>query len=131
MAKIITPADPANRLEDGTEIVLLDTREITRFGEGHVLRTTNLPLSHLEFSVRDVEQRLTTPAAIIDKVRCAMSLFRPNITYARSKRRPRPPTPQSHRPSTPHRPAPLRCFDPGVRDACNTRLAFWKRKPEP
>ncbi|MEC7202625.1 MAG: hypothetical protein VXW49_03035 [Pseudomonadota bacterium] len=47
MAKIITPADPANRLEDGTEIVLLDTREITRFGEGHVLRTTNLPLSHL------------------------------------------------------------------------------------
>ena len=47
MAKIITPADPANRLEDGTEIVLLDIREIMRFGKGHVLRTTNLPLSHL------------------------------------------------------------------------------------
>ncbi|MEC7574482.1 MAG: hypothetical protein VX973_06290, partial [Pseudomonadota bacterium] len=86
MAKIITPADPANRLEDGTEIVLLDIREIMRFGKVHVLRATNLPLSYLEFFVRDVEQRLTTPAAIIHKVRCAMSLFRPNITCARSKR---------------------------------------------
>ena len=131
MAKIITPADPANHLEDGTEIVLLDVREIMRFGKGHVLRATNLPLSRLEFSVRDVEPRLTTPAAIIDKVRCAMNLFRPNITYARSERRPRPPTPQSLLPNTPNRPAPPRYFDPGVRGACNTRLAFWKRKPEP
>ena len=66
MAKIITPADPANHLEDGTEIVLLDVREIMRFGKGHVLHATNLPLSRLEFSIRDVEPSLTTPAAIID-----------------------------------------------------------------
>ena len=47
MAKIITPADPANHLEDATKIVLLDVREIMRFGKGHVLRATNLPLSRL------------------------------------------------------------------------------------
>ena len=77
MAKIITPADPAKRLEDGTEIVLMDIREIMRFGKGHVLRTTNLPLSHLEFSVRDMEQRMTTPAAIIDKVRSQLACYGP------------------------------------------------------
>ena len=47
MAKNITPADAAERLEDDTEIALLDVREIMRFGKGHVLRATNLPLSRL------------------------------------------------------------------------------------
>ena len=47
MAKNITPADAAKRLEDGSEIALLDVREIMRFGKGHVLRATNLPLSRL------------------------------------------------------------------------------------
>ena len=66
MAKIITPADAAKRLEDGSEIALLDVREIMRFGKGHVLRATNLPLSRLEFSIRDVVPRLTTPILVMD-----------------------------------------------------------------
>jgi len=66
MAKIISPADAAKLLEDGKEVALLDVREIMRFGKGHVLRATNLPLSRLEFSIRDVVPRLTTRILLMD-----------------------------------------------------------------
>lgn len=66
MTKRLSPNDAAKSLETGDEIALLDVREIMRFGRGHPLRATNLPLSRLELSVADVVPRRTTPVLLMD-----------------------------------------------------------------
>ena len=66
MAEKISPTETATRLGNGQEIALLDVREIMRFGKGHVLRATNLPLSGLELSVVNVIPRRTTPILLMD-----------------------------------------------------------------
>ena len=62
----VSAAQAAALLETGGEIALLDVREIMRFGRGHPLLATNLPLSRLEMSICDVVPRRTTPILLID-----------------------------------------------------------------
>ena len=62
----VSAAQAAALLETGDEIALLDVREIMRFGLGHPLLATNLPLSRLEMSICDVVPRRATPILLID-----------------------------------------------------------------
>ena len=62
----ISAAQAAALLETGDEIALLDVREIMRFGRGHPLLATNLPLSRLEMSIRNVVPRRATPIFVMD-----------------------------------------------------------------
>ena len=66
MTASISATETAKRLGGGQEIALLDVREIMRFGKGHVMRATNLPLSRLELSVSDVVPWCTTPILLMD-----------------------------------------------------------------
>ncbi len=53
-------------LAGGAELALLDVREPGVFGQSHILLANNLPLSRLEFDLRDLLPRRSVPVVLCD-----------------------------------------------------------------
>ncbi len=51
---------------DGGELAVIDVREEGVFGQRHILRCNNIPLSILELSVRDLVPRSGTRIVLVD-----------------------------------------------------------------
>ncbi len=63
----IKPADLFVRLTAATsELAVLDLREEGRFGDGHLLTASSLPLSRLELGIGLLVPRLATPIVVYD-----------------------------------------------------------------
>ncbi len=63
----ISAADLRTRLIDASgEIAVLDLREESRFGGGHLLSASSAPLSRIEVLIVQLVPRLTTPIVIYD-----------------------------------------------------------------
>jgi rhodanese-related sulfurtransferase len=63
----VTPAELVERLGDGAEIAVLDVRELGPHTEdGHILRSTPLPLSWLELRAAALVPRKSTPTIVYD-----------------------------------------------------------------
>jgi len=54
------------RLRGAEELALIDVREEGVFGNGHILRAVNVPLSVLELRFRDLVPRKNTPVVLCD-----------------------------------------------------------------
>ncbi|MDD9913971.1 MAG: rhodanese-like domain-containing protein [Rhodospirillaceae bacterium] len=52
--------------DDGGELAVIDVREEGVFGQRHILRCNNIPLSILELSIRDQVPRLGTRIVLVD-----------------------------------------------------------------
>ena len=52
--------------DDGCELAVIDVREEGVFGQRHILRCNNIPLSVLELSIRDLVPRLETRIVLVD-----------------------------------------------------------------
>jgi rhodanese-related sulfurtransferase len=55
-----------DRLQDGSEIALLDAREAADFAKGHINLARHLPLSTLEMEIARAVPRLATPVVLCD-----------------------------------------------------------------
>lgn len=66
MIRTITARDLKARLNDGSELALLDVREAGEFGESHLLFATPLPYSRLEFEVGTLVPRRGAPIVLCD-----------------------------------------------------------------
>ena len=53
--------------DDGCELAVIDVREEGVFGQRHILRCNNIPLSVLELSIRDLVPRLETRVVLVDE----------------------------------------------------------------
>src|SRR5215467_7334823 len=61
-----TAAEVAAMLDDGSEIALLDVREIVPFGTGHHLLATHLTLGHIECEIAGLVPRRDTRVIVTD-----------------------------------------------------------------
>src|SRR5215467_10566046 len=61
-----TAAEVAAMLDDGSEIALLDVREIVPFGTGHPLLATHLALGHIECEIAGLVPRRDTRVIVTD-----------------------------------------------------------------
>ena len=52
--------------DDGKELAVVDVREEGVFGQSHLLRCANIPLSVLELNVRDLVPRMATRIVLLD-----------------------------------------------------------------
>ncbi len=52
--------------DDGGELAVIDVREEGVFGQSHILRCNNIPLSVLELAIRDLVPRLSTRIVLVD-----------------------------------------------------------------
>ena len=66
MIKNIKARDLKARLNDGSELALLDVREAGEFGESHLLFATPLPYSRLELDVGTLVPRRGAPLVLCD-----------------------------------------------------------------
>ncbi len=62
--KTIGPEALREAILAGSELAILDLRELGVFGDGHLLFAVNLPLSHLEARIDDFVPRKTTPIVL-------------------------------------------------------------------
>ena len=72
--------------DDGCELAVIDVREEGVFGQRHILRCNNIPLSVLELSIRDLVPRLETRVVLVDAKdglveRATTTLSRDVITF--------------------------------------------------
>jgi rhodanese-related sulfurtransferase len=61
VAKVLREA-----FDDGGELAVIDVREEGVFGQSHILRCANIPLSGIELSVRELVPRAATRIVLID-----------------------------------------------------------------
>jgi rhodanese-related sulfurtransferase len=66
LVNLVSVADTAAMLADGSEYAFIDVREIVPFGAGHPLLAANVPLSRLELSVGALIPRFDTRIVLTD-----------------------------------------------------------------